>query len=113
MHSVRAVRDTPVAGHSVIGIDTTSEVAYRTPIAVSLFLLALSFSKLKQTLWHCGELLPYVRIGSLDSRLHWDCNVMGDAVNISPLDPSNCTYNEMLTILITHILCSCQIYVAI
>jgi len=36
--SVRAVRDTPVADYSAPGINTTSRVAHRRPIAVSLFL---------------------------------------------------------------------------
>jgi len=40
--SVRAVRDTPVADYSTPGINTTRLVAYRPPIAVSPFLLALS-----------------------------------------------------------------------
>ena len=39
--SVRAVRDTPVADYSAPGINTTRRIAYRPPIAVSLFLLAL------------------------------------------------------------------------
>jgi len=54
--SVRAVRDTPVADYSAPGVNTTRRVAYRPPIAVSQFLLALSVSYFKQTLWHCGQL---------------------------------------------------------
>ena len=54
--SVRAVRDTPVADYSAPGLNTTSCVAYRPPIAVSPFLLALSVSYFKQTLWSCGQL---------------------------------------------------------
>jgi len=54
--SVRAVRDTPVADYSVPGLNTTRHVAYRPPIAVSPFLLALSVSYFKQTLWCCGQL---------------------------------------------------------
>jgi len=42
--SVRAVRDTSVADYSTPGINTTRRVAYRPPIAVSLFLLALKIS---------------------------------------------------------------------
>jgi len=54
--SVRAVRDTPVAGYSAPGLDTTRRVAYCPPIAVSPFLLALSVSYFKRTLWRCGQL---------------------------------------------------------
>jgi hypothetical protein len=54
--SVRAVRDTPVADYSAPGVNTTRRVAYRPPIAVSPFLLALSVSYFKQTLWLCGQL---------------------------------------------------------
>jgi hypothetical protein len=54
--SVRAVRDTPVADYSAPGVNTTRRVAYRPPIAVSPFLLALSVSYFKQTLWRCGQL---------------------------------------------------------
>ena len=54
--SVRAVRDTPVADYSVPGVKTTRRVTYRPPIAISPFLLALSVSYFKQTLWRCGQL---------------------------------------------------------
>jgi hypothetical protein len=54
--SVRAVRDTPVAEYSAPSVNTTGRVAYRPPIAVSPFLLALSVCYIKQTLWHCGQL---------------------------------------------------------
>jgi len=54
--SVRAVRDTPVADYSAAGVNTTRRVAYRPPITVSQFLLALSVSYFKQTLWRCGQL---------------------------------------------------------
>ena len=54
MRSVRAVRDTPVADYSAPGVNTTRRVAYRPPIAVSPFLLALSVSYFKQTVWRCG-----------------------------------------------------------
>jgi len=64
-HSVRAVRDTPVADYSAPGANTTHRVAYRPPIAVSAFLLALSVSNCKWTLWCCGQLWPYVGMGSL------------------------------------------------
>jgi len=68
--SVRAVRDTPVADYSSPGVNTTRRVAYRPPIAVSPFLLALSVSYCTQTLWRCG---PYIGMGSLGTRLHRDC----------------------------------------
>jgi len=45
--SVRAVRDTPVADYSAPGLNTTRRVAYRPPITVSQFLLALSVSYFK------------------------------------------------------------------
>jgi len=45
--SVRAVRDNPVAGYSVLRANTARRVAYRPPIAVSPFLLALSVSDSK------------------------------------------------------------------
>jgi len=54
--SIRAVRDTPVADYSAPGVNTTRRVAYRPPIAVSPFLLALSVSYFRQTLWRCGQL---------------------------------------------------------
>jgi len=53
---VRAVRDTPVVYYSVPGIITMHCAAYRPPIAVSPFLLALSLSCFKHTLWRCGHL---------------------------------------------------------
>ena len=54
--SVRDVRDTPVADYSAPGVNTTRRVAHCPPIAVSPFLLALSVSYFKQTLWRCGQL---------------------------------------------------------
>jgi len=86
--SVKAVRDIPVADYSAPRVNTTRRVAYRPPIAVSQFLLALSVSYLKQTLWRCGQLWPYVGMGSLGTRLHRDCTAMGDAAKISPRVPS-------------------------
>jgi len=86
--SVRAVRDTPVADYSVPGVKTTHRVTDRPPIAVSPFLLALSVSYFKQTLWCCGQMWPYVGMGSLHTRLHRDCNAMGDAAKICPRIPS-------------------------
>jgi len=71
--SVRAVRDTPVADYSAPSVDTTRRVAYRSPIAVSPFLLALSVSYCPQTLWRCGQLWPYIGMGSLVTHLHRNC----------------------------------------
>jgi len=72
--SVRAVGDTPLADYSAPGVNTTSRVANRPPIAVLPFLLTVSVSYFKQTLWRCGQLWPYVRMGSFGTRLHRDCN---------------------------------------
>jgi len=72
--SVRAVRATPVADYSAPGVNTTRRVEYRPPIAVSPFLLALLVTYFKRRLWRCGQLLPYVGMGSLGIRLHRDCN---------------------------------------
>jgi hypothetical protein len=49
--SVRAVRNITVAAYSAPGINNTRRVAYRPPIAVSPFLLPLSVSYIKLTLW--------------------------------------------------------------
>jgi len=51
--SVKAVRDTPVAVYSApASIPRIAlHIALRSP-----FLLALSVSYFKQTLWHCGQL---------------------------------------------------------
>ena len=49
--SVRAVRDTPVADYSARGLNTMRRDAYRPPITVSPFLLALLVSNFKRTLW--------------------------------------------------------------
>ena len=49
--SVRAVRGIPVAAYSTPGVNIRRHVAYRPPIAVSPFLLALSVSYFKRTLW--------------------------------------------------------------
>jgi len=86
--SVRAVRVTPVADYSAPSVNTTRRIAYRPPTAVSPFLLALSVSYIKQTLWHSGQLWPYIGMGSLGTRLHWDCNATGDAAKISSRVPS-------------------------
>jgi len=86
--SIRAIRDTLVEDYSAPGVNTTRRIAYRPPIAVSLFLLALSVSYFKQTLWRWGRLWPYVRMSSLGTGLHRDCNATGDAAKISPCVPS-------------------------
>src|SRR5258705_5400808 len=52
-------------------------------------------------------------MGSLGTRLHRDCNAMGDAAKISPRVPSTCAQNAILSVLIIHIIPSRQIYVAI
>jgi len=64
-HTVTAVRDTPVADYSTPGGNTTRCVPYPPPIAVSPCLLPLSVSYCKRTLWNCGQLWPYVGMGSL------------------------------------------------
>jgi hypothetical protein len=107
------VRDTPVADDSKPGINTTLGVASRYPTAVLLFLLALSRFNFKRTLWRCGQLSPYVRMGSYCTSLHRDCNGMGDIAKISPCIPSTCAPNEIPSLLNIHIIPSCQIYVGI
>jgi len=52
-------------------------------------------------------------MGSLGTRLHRDCNAMGDAAKTTPPVPSTCTQNAILSLLIIHIIPSRQIYVAI
>ena len=54
--SIRAVRDTQGADYPAPSVNTTGRIAYRPPITVSQFLLALSVSYCKQTLWRCGQL---------------------------------------------------------
>jgi len=54
--SVRAVSDTWLADYPRPGVNTTHRVASCPPIAVSPFLLALTVSYFKQTLWRCGQL---------------------------------------------------------
>ena len=82
--SVRVIRDTLVVDYSVPGVNTTHRVAYRPPIALSPFLLALSVFYCKPTLWRCGQLWRYIGMGSLGTRSHRNCNAMGDAAKISP-----------------------------
>jgi len=54
--SVRAVRDTPVADYSAPSANRTRHAAYRPPIAVSSFRIALSVFYCKRSLWGCGQL---------------------------------------------------------
>jgi len=56
MRSVRAVRVTPEADYSAPSVNTMRRSAYRPPIAVLPFLLALSVSYIKQTCRRCGQL---------------------------------------------------------
>ena len=98
--SVRAIRDTQVADYSAPGINSACRIPYRPLIALSPFLLILSVSYFKRSLWHCGQLCPSVRMGSLGTRLHRDCNAMGDTAKISPRVPSTCAQNAILSLLI-------------
>ena len=52
-------------------------------------------------------------MGSLGTRMHLDCNAMGDVAKISPRIPSTCAQSAILPLLIIHIMPSRQIYVAI
>ena len=99
-HSVRAVRDTSVAGNSAPAVNSTRRIPDRPLIAVSPFLLVLMVSYFKRSLSRCGQLSPYVRMGSLGLRLNWDCNAMGDTAKISPLVSSTCARNAILSLLI-------------
>ena len=100
MRSVRAVRNTPVADYCAPGVNSTRPVPYRPLIAVSPFLLVLLVSYFNRSLWRCGQLLRYIGMGSLGTRLHRDCNVMGDTAKISPRVPSTCAQNAILSLLI-------------
>jgi len=64
MSPVRAIRDTPVAHYSAPRPNKMRRVADHPPIAVSLFLLALSVYYWKRALWRCAQLWPYVGMGS-------------------------------------------------
>jgi len=111
--SVRAVRDTPVADYSAPGLNSMRRVAYPPPIAVSPCLLALWVFYSKRTLWCCGQLWPYVRMGSLGTCLHQECNAIGHVARISPRIPSTGARNSILSWLIIRIIRSRQTYVAI
>jgi hypothetical protein len=54
--SVRAVRETLVADYSAPGVNSTRRIPYHPLIAVSPFLLILSVSYFKRSLWRCGYL---------------------------------------------------------
>ena len=113
MRSVRTVRDTPVVDHSVPGANSIRCIVYRPAITVSLFRCVLSVSYFKRSIGCCGLLWPYIGMCSLGTRLHRDCNAMGDAMKISPRVPSTCMQNGILCLLIILIIPSRQIYVAI
>jgi len=113
MRCVRAVRETPAAHDCTPGVNTTSRVVYHPSIAVSLSLRVLSGSYCKQSLWRCGQLGQYVGLGTLGTRLHRNCNAMGQAANISPRFPSTSTPNGILYLLNMHIIPGRQIYVSI
>jgi len=52
-------------------------------------------------------------MGSLGMRFHWYYNGTGDAAKTSPHVPSSCVQNAILSLLIIHIIPSCQVCVAI
>jgi hypothetical protein len=112
-HSVWAVRDSTVGKFSVPGLNTTHRVVYRPPIAVGLVLLALSVFYCKRKFLRWEQPWPYIRMGLLGMRVVLDSNVMGDIAKISPRVPSTFALNAILSLLITHINSSRQIYVAI
>jgi len=110
---VGAVRDIPVAPYCAPRATSTRRIAYLPPIPLWPFLLVPSLSYFKRTLWHCGQLCPYVGMGSLGMHLHRDCNAMGDSAKTSPRVPSTCAQNAILSLVIIHIIRSRQIHVAI
>jgi len=112
-YSVRAVSDTPEADYSAPGSNSTLHVPCRLLIAVSPFLLLQSVFNYEQSLWSCGQRWPYIGMGLLCKCLHWDCNGMGDPAKISSRVCSSCVQNAILSLLIIHIIPSCQICVAI
>jgi len=112
-HRVRAVRGTPVPDFIVPGVNTTPSVTYHPPYTLSPFLLALSVPYITWTLWRCGQQWPYVRVGSLGTGLYQDCNVMGDSVKFSPYVASTGVQYAIPSLLIIHIIPSCQTYMAI
>jgi hypothetical protein len=111
--SIRAVRNPLMAEYSAPSVNTTCHIAYRALIAVSCFLFALSVFYFKRTCWRCGQLWPYVRMGSLGTHWKWYCNAMCDAAKITPCVPNTCAQNAIFSLLIRHIIRSRQIHVAI
>ena len=87
MWSGPAFGDTPGAHDFTPGSNSRCQAACTLLIAVSPFVLHLSVSNFKNRIWHCGQLWPYIGIGSLGTSLHWDCNAMGYKAKISPPDP--------------------------
>jgi hypothetical protein len=82
--SARAIRDTAMEHKSAAGVNTAHWVAYCPLISVLPFHFALSLSYFNWTVWSCGQLWAYVRMGSLGTLLHRDWNAMGDvAKNLS------------------------------
>jgi len=71
MRSFRAVTDVWVANYSAPGTNTMRRIAYHPWIAVLPFLLTLSVSYCKRTLWRCGQLWPYVGMGSIGTSEKW------------------------------------------
>ena len=111
--SVRGVKDSQVAAYPSPSVNTTCRIADHPPIVASLFLLAVSVSYFKQTLWRCGKLWPYIGMGWLGTCLHRNCNAIGDALKATPSVPSTCLQNAILSLLIVHNIPSHQVYVAI
>ena len=111
--SVRAVKDTTGADHSIPGVNSTCHVPYCPLIAVSPFLLVLSVTYFKRSLWHCGQLWPYIGMGLLGTHLHQDHNAMSDSARISPRVPSTCAQHAILLLLIIHLIPRRQMFGAI
>jgi len=84
----RASGDNLVQDSSAPCINPTSGVADRPPIAITLCRLVLFVFYCKQTLWRCGQLRPSVGMGSLGTKLYWDCDEMGDNPKLSLHVPS-------------------------
>jgi len=91
--SIRTVRDTPVAHYCAPGVNSTCRLPSRPLIAVLSFLHVLSVSYLNRLLWRCGQLWPYVGMGSLGTCLHQDCTAMGVTVKISTCVTSTSVQN--------------------
>jgi len=113
MCSVTVVSDTRVAGYYAPGVETMHHVAYLPLIAVSLFLHTLLVSYVKLTLQYCGKLSPSIGMGWLGTRLHRNCNVMGEAAKISLHIHSTCVQSAILSLLIRQIIPSGQRYTTV